>query len=206
MEEENNVTQQSEVQTENKKFDFKSIDYKKYLPWAGIALAVIVVIIILVSVLGGGPKKTVKNFVKGISSRNTSKVIKNIDVTGMGVWGISYDVDDFTKDDYDEFVEEYKDTVKDMDKEELKEAKEYMEETMQESFDEMKEEYKSFKVKVEKFKEVEKLGKDLYVVEAKVSTEAKPKDKEETDEIDESETLTFVVYKNKLISFAGMGL
>lgn len=206
MEEEKNVEPQVEVVNESKKFDFKSINYKKYLPWAGIALAIIVVIIILVAALGGGPKKAVKNFISGMNSRNASKIVKNIDVAGMSVWEYSYDEDDFSKDDYKEFVEEYKDAVKDMDKEDLKDAEEYMEETMQDSFDEIKDEYKSYKFKVERFKDVEELGKDLYAVDAKVSMTAKPKDKDETDEIDETATVTFVVYKNKLISFGGIGL
>lgn len=211
MEEEKNVEPQVEVVNETKKFDFKSFnfksfDYKKYLPWAGIALAVIVVIIILAATLGGGPKKAVKNFVSGMNSRNASKILNSVDFVGMSVWEYSYDEDDFSKDDYKEFLEEYKDAVKDMDKEDLKDAEEYMEETMQDSFDEIKDEYKSYKFKIEKFKDVEKLGKDLYAVDAKVSVKAKPKDKDVTDEIDESDTVTFVIYKNKLISFGEIGL
>ncbi len=201
MEEEKNVEPQVEVSNESKKFDFKSIDYKKYLPWAGIALGVIVVIIILVALLGGGPKKAVKGFISGMNKQNASKILKNIDFAGMSAWGYSYDEDDFSKDDYDNFIEDYKE----IDKDEIKEEKEYIEENMEDSFDDMKDEYKSYKIKIEKFKDVEKLGKDLYAVDAKISVEAKPKDKDETDEIDESDTVTFIVYKNKLISFGGIG-
>jgi len=81
-----------------------------------------------------------------------------------------------------------------------------MEETIEEMedyYDDFMNDYKSYKVKVEDFKEVEKIGKNLYVVKAKISTYAKPKDKEE-DEIDESEVMTFVVYKNKIISGASI--
>lgn len=202
MEEEKNVEPQVEVVNESKKFDFKSINYKKYLPWAGIALAIIVVIIILVAALGGGPKKAVKNFISGMNSRNASKIVKNIDVAGMSAWGYYYDEDDFSKDDYKEFIADYKD----VDKDDIKDATKDLKDTMEESFDDMKDEYKSFKIKIEKFKDVEELGKDLYAVDAKVSMIAKPKDKDETDEIDETATVTFVVYKNKLISFGGIGL
>lgn len=206
MEEEKNVEPQVEVVNETKKFDFKSFnfksfDYKKYLPWAGIALAVIVVIIILASVLGGGPKKAVKNFVSGMNSKNASKTVKSMDFAGMSAWGYYYDEDDFSKDDYKEFIEDYKD----VDKDDVKEASKYMKDNMKDSFEEWKDEYKSFKIKIEKFKDVEKIGKDLYVVEAKISTEAKPKDKDE-DEIDKTATATFIVYKNKIISFGGLGL
>lgn len=201
MEEENKVEPQVEVQNETKKFDLKSFDYKKYLPWAGIALAVVVVIIILVAVLGGGPKKAVKAFVSGMNSKNASKIVKNIDFAGMSAWGYSYDEDDFSKDDYKEFIADYKD----VDKDEIKEETKYMKDSMEDSFDEMDDEYKSFKIKIEKFKDVKELGKDLYAVDAKISMVAKPKDKDETDEIDETETVTFIVYKNKLISFGGIG-
>lgn len=201
MEEENKVEPQVEVQNETKKNDLKSFDYKKYLPWAGIALAVIVVIIILALVLGGGPKKAVKGFVSGFNSKNASKVLKNIDFAGMTAWGYYYDEDDFSTEDYDSFIEDYKD----IDKDEIKDETKYMKNSMEDSFDDIDDEYKSYKIKIEKFKDVEKLGKDLYAVDAKISVEAKPKDKDETDEIDESEVVTFIVYKNKLISFGGIG-
>lgn len=194
-----------EVNNESKKFDFKGFDYKKYLPYAGIALAVIVVLIILVSLLGGGPKKAVKGFVEGMNKQNASKILDSVDFVGMSAWGYYYDEDDFSDEDYDEFVESYEEMVDDMDKDDLKEAKEFLEETMEESFEEIDDTYKSYKMKIEKFKDVEELGKDLYAVDAKISMEAKPKDKDETDEIDESEVVTFVVYKNKVVYAGGIG-
>jgi len=50
----------------------------------------------------------------------------------------------------------------------------------------------------DKFKSVDKLGDDLYVVRAKVSIKAKPDD-DDVEEIDSSSIMRFVVYKNKLI-------
>lgn len=191
-----------EVKNEAKKFDLKSINYKKYLPIAGIALAVLVVIIILVVALGGGPKKAVKKFVSGMNSKNASKVVDSFDYAGMSVWRANYyDEDDFSDDDYDEFIEDYKD----VDKDDVKDAKKLAKESMEESFDNIKDEYKSYKIKVDEIKSTEKIAKDLYVVKAKISMEAKPKDKDE-DEIDEARVFTFVVYKNKLITMGGLGL
>ena len=201
MEEENNVEPQVEVQNETKKFDLKNTNYKKYLPYAGIALAVIVVIIILVAIFGGGPKKAVKGYISGMNKQNASKIIKNIDFAGISAWKYSYDVDDFSDDDYEEFIDNYED----IDKDEIKDAEEYMEELMEESFDDIDDEYKSYKMKIEEFKDVEEIGKDLYAVDAKISMEAKPNDEDETDEIDESGVITFVVYKNKLISLGNLG-
>lgn len=201
MEEEKKVEPQVEVQNEAKKFNFKNFDYKKYLPWAGIAVAVVAIIIILALVLGGGPKKAVKGFISGMNSKNASKILKNIDFAGVSAWGYSYDEDDFTEEDYNSFIKDYKD----VDKDKIKDKTKYMKDSIEDSFDDMDDEYKSYKIKVEKFKDVEKLGKDLYAVDAKISVEAKPKDKDETDEIDESEVVTFILYKNKLISFGGIG-
>lgn len=199
MEEEKIEVTQEQTQVNAKKFDFK-----KYLPYAGIALAVIILIIVLVTVLGGGPKKAVKNFVNGMNSKNAKKVIKSIDYIGMAAWGWQYDEDDFGEEDYNDFIDDYKE-YSDKYEDKLEDGIDDMIDNFEDTFDDLEDEYKSYKMKIEKFKDVEKLGKDLYAVNAKVSIEAKPKDKEETDEIDESEVVTFIVYKNKLVSFGGIG-
>lgn len=200
MEEEN-----VQVNNESKKFDLKNFNYKKYLPIAGIALAVFVVLIILVSLLGGGPKKAVKKYISGMNSGNAKKMFNAVDPIGSAVWGYTYDEDDFDEDDYEDFIEEYEEYAEEY-ADELEEYQEELEEEIEEMedyYDDFMNDYKSYKVKVEDFKKVEKIGKNLYVVKAKVSTVAKPKDKDE-DEIDESEVMTFVVYKNKIISGASI--
>lgn len=171
----------------------KSFDFKKYLPYIGIAVAVILVIVLLVAIFGGGPKKAVKKFVKAFNNGNASKLVDSIDFAGMEAWDYDY-MKDFDKDDYKDFKEDYKD----VDKDDLKDAKKDAKDGLKETFDDMKDDYKSYKMKIEKIKDVEKLGKDLYKVKAKISLEAKPKDKDD-DEIDESETMTFIVYKGKVI-------
>lgn len=184
---------------ENKKFDLKSIDYKKYLPIAGIAVAVIIVIIIISSLMGG-PKKAVKKYVSALSSGNIKKMYKSMDNIGSASWSYYNDIKDFDKDDYEEFVEKYEENKEEME-EMLEEYEDMLEEQLdsaEEYYEEFMDDYKTVKVKVEEFKEVEKLGKGLYLVKAKISTYAKPKDKDE-DEIDESEVMEFIVYKNKII-------
>ena len=197
MEEEN-----VQVNNESKKFDLKGFDYKKYLPIAGIALAVVVVIIILVSVLGGGPKKAVKKYVSGMNSQNAKKVVKSMDFVGSAAWGYYYDEDDFEEEDYEEFIEDYEDYA-DEYADDMDDKMDDMIDSMEDTFDDISDEYKSYKIKIEEFKKVEKLGKDLYAVKAKIAVKAKPEDKDD-DEIDESEIMTFIVYKNKIIS--GMGI
>lgn len=193
MEEEKKV--EVEVKNEAPKFDLKKFDYKKYLPYIGIAIAVILVIIVLAAALGGGPKKAVKKYVNAMNKRNASKLVDSMDFAGVSAWSYRYDADDFSNDDYDEFIEKYKD----VDSDDIKDAKKSAKKSLDSNFDDIKEDYKSYKVKVESIKSSKKLGKDLYAVKAKISIAAKPKDKDD-DELDESDIITFIVYKNKVIS------
>lgn len=166
---------------------------KKYLPMIGVIVAVIVVIVLLISIFGGGPKKAVKNFVKGMDKLDASKVIKSMDFAGSAAWSYSY-MDDFDEDDYEEFLSDYED----VDPDDIEEAMEQAEEFLQESFDNIEDEYDSYKMKIEEFKDVEEIAKDLYEVKVKIAFQAVPADDDE-DEIDESEIMTFIVYKNKII-------
>lgn len=201
MEEENKIEPQVEVNNESKKFDLKTFDYKKYLPWAGIALAVIAVIIILITLLGGGPKKAVKNFVSGMSSKNASKIISSIEFAGSEAWKYSYDPDDFSEEDYEEFIENYKS----VDKDEIKDQQEEMKETLEDGFADIKNEYKSFKMEIKSFKSKEKIGKNMYTVKAKINLVVVPNDEDE-EEIDTTKTATFIVYKNKIVYSELFGL
>ena len=196
MEEEN----KEEVKNETKNFDLKKFDFKKYLPIIGGVVAVVILAIVLVSVFGGGPKKAVKKYISGMNSKNAKKVVKSVDPIGTAAWGWR-DIDDFEEEDYEEFIEEYEEYEEEMG-DEIEDEIDDMIDTMDDSLDDLKDDYKSYKIKVEEFKKVEKLGKDLYAVKAKVSIKAKPEDKDD-DEIDEAEIVTFVVYKNKIVS--GMG-
>lgn len=171
-------------------------NFKKYLPIIGIVLAVIILIIILVSVLGGGPKKAVKNYVSAINKLNVSKAMKVMDLKGMYAWNFSSSkLKDFSDEDYDDFIEKYED----VDDSSIETAEASQEKSMERAFDNIEDEYKSFKLKVDKIKSSEKLGKDLYLVKAKISIVAKPEDEEENDEIDSSDISKFVVYKNKIV-------
>lgn len=172
-------------------------DFKKYLPIIGIVLAVIILIIVLVSVLGGGPKKAVKNYVNAMNKSSVSKLMKTQDLRGMYAWrNSSFKLKDFSEEDYDKFIENYE-KVEDST---IEAAETYQEKSIEKSFDKIKDEYKSYKIKVEKIKSTKKLGKDLYLVKAKVSIVAKPEDEDENDEIDSSSIENFIVYKNKIIS------
>ncbi len=160
-----------------------------------IAVALIVVIVLICVFAGGGPKSAVKGFISGMNKKKAAKVVDNMDFAGSSAWSYTYDIDDFSEDDYDEFIDKYED----VDKDEIKEQEESLESTLEDGFDALDDEYKSYKFKIEEFKSSEKIAKDLYVVEAKIALSAKPED-EDTDEIDESDIITFIVYKDRIIN------
>lgn len=171
----------------------KSFDFKKYLPVIGIVVAIVVVIAILVSIFGGGPKKAVKKYIKAMNKQDAAKIIKCIDPAGKSAWSYTY-FDDFDEEDYEEFLSDYEDLDEDDIDDYMKEA----EDSLDDMFDEINDEYDSYKLKIEEFKDVEEIAKDLYEVKAKISIKAEPVD-DDDDEIDESDVLTFIVYKNKII-------
>jgi len=183
---------------ENNNVFSKIFDWvKAHVAILSIIVAVLVVGILLITILPGGPKKTVKKYVKALDNKNAAKYVKIVDHVGKKAWQSSYFIiKDFDEDDYEKFIEEYKDIDKDDFDEEYMEEQE---EKMEDSFDQIDDDYKKYNVKLEKIKKVEKLGKDLYAIKAKVSIYAVHEDKDE-DEIDETSTITFVVYKNKIIS------
>lgn len=141
-------------------------------------------------------KLKVKKYISAMNKQNAEKVVDCFDFAGQDAWSYWYDTDDFSEEEYIEFIEEYKS----IEKEDITESKKYTVTTLTSAFAMMDMEYKNFKIKLEEIKDVTEIGKDLYAVDAKVSVYAKPVDKEETDEIDETSVMTFVVYKNKIIS------
>lgn len=122
----------------------------------GIVVAIIAVIVCL-SVFTGGPKKAVKRYIKAMNKMNTEKVIKCMDFAGSEAWGWKYDEDDFSEEDYDEFMKDYKE----VDEEEIKDEKKYLKKSLNSGFDDIKEDYKKYKMTLEEIKSVKKLGKDL---------------------------------------------
>ncbi len=175
----------------------KKINFKKCILVIGI---IVLIIVILVAIFGGGPKKVIKQYVSGMNKQDTSKIIESMDFTGESAWEF-YDKDNFSEDNYNTFINDYGN----VDENEIKDEKDYWEEIMNSSFDNIKDEYESYKLKIEKFKAVDKLGKNLYAVDVEISIIAKPKDNDD-NEIDETETVTFIVYKNKIISAIFIGL
>lgn len=178
-----------------KSFFVKIFDWIKAHLGITISLIVaIIAIIICLSIFVGGPKKVVKKFIKAMNNMDTEKALKYIDFAGDEAWNWRYDEDDFSEENYDEFIENYNEVEEDY----IKDSRKYLKKSLNRIFDDIKEDYKKYKMTLEEIKSVKKLGKDLYCVKAKITLFAKPKDKD-GDEMDETETTSFIVYKNKLI-------
>jgi len=169
---------------------------KSHIAIVTIVLALILAVIVCISIFTGGPKKAVKKYVSAMNKQDAEKAVECFDFAGQDAWSYWYDVDDFSEEDYAEFIEEYNN----VEKEDISYLTKSTITALTASFSVMDLEYKNFKIKIEEFKDVEELGKNLYAVNAKVSVYAKPVDKEETDEIDETNIMTFIVYKNKIIN------
>ena len=158
------------------------------------AVVAVILIILIASMIVKTPKKVVKSYIKAFNSGNASKVVKLTDIKAQRVLG--YVSKSFDKDDYEEFIEDYEDYDKEINEDDVKDG-------LEDVFDEIKDNYKSYKISVDEFKSVKKLGKDFYIVKARLSIVAKPKDKDE-EKIDETETVYFAVYKNKMATGMSM--
>lgn len=178
-----------------KEFFSKTVNWVKAHVVPVISAIVAVILIILVaSMIVKTPKKVVKSYIKAFNSGNASKVVKLTDIKAQRVLG--YVSKSFDKDDYEEFIEDYEDYDKEINEDDVKDG-------LEDVFDEIKDNYKSYKISVDEFKSVKKLGKDFYIVKARLSIVAKPKDKDE-EKIDETETVYFAVYKNKMATGMSM--
>lgn len=178
-----------------KSFFTKALEWiKAHLVIVIAVVVAILVVALLLNVFIKTPKKVVKAYIKAYDKGNVDKIVKLVDLKGISALGYSFS-NDFDEDDYEDFLEKYDDT--DIDKEDRKDFKDDLED----EFDDRKDSYKSFKMKLEEFKSVKKIGKDFYVVKAKISVKAKPDD-DDVDEIDSSDVTSFVVYKNKIVRFS----
>ncbi len=176
-----------------KNFFVKIFDWiKGHIGITGGIIVAIIAVIIYLSVFTGGPKKAIKKYIKAMNKMNTEKVIKCIDFAGAEAW--IYDEDDFSEEDYEDFMKDYEE----IDEEEIKDEEKYVKKSLNSGFDDIKEDYKKYKITLEEIKSVKKLGKDLYCVKAKITLFVKPKDEDE-DEIDKTDTASFIVYKNKIV-------
>lgn len=133
-------------------------------------------------------KEAIESYIVAVNKADAKKIMKCIDIKGTMAW-------QECDEDGDYFLEAYKD----VDDEDVKEYEEIAQESMESMCESIEEDYKEYSIKVKKIKEVEKLAKDLYSVKAQLEV----KTMSNYDEAEEdTDTLEFIVYKDKIISEA----
>lgn len=159
-----------------------------------IALLVIVGTIITLIVINksgenkksndNAPEDAVKGYISGYNDLDTDELLEYCDLKGEVAWNQS-------EGDIDSFKDFYKD-VDEEDIESHKKMKEYIIQSYSEYF--------NFSMKLDEIEEVEKIEncEDLYEIRAKVTMSMK--EDEDQDENKSLRNLSFMVYKNKVIS------
>lgn len=124
-------------------------------------VVVLVAVILLSSLFGGGKKGVIKDYVKAYNKGNGEKMMKLVDMAGSAVYTEMV----FNDDDLEDFYEEYKDYVK---SDEWKDAEEELDDFMEDAIDEIEEPDDDEKIKIKKFKDVKKEGKNLWKIKVEV--------------------------------------
>lgn len=150
-----------------------------------LVIAVVVVVIVLIvaiSLLTGGPKRAVKGYIKGMNNLDADKMLKYYDAQGAVAWT-----------DCEKKAKKFEDAYDDVEDEDIEDEEESIEKGI-----EYFEDYDEFSVKLIEIKSVEKEDdcKGLYKVKAKVEMSYEDDD----DEDSSTKTITFMVYKNKVIA------
>ena len=155
----------------------------------GIIIAVVIALVAICVIFNvffntkGKAKSLIKDFCKSLEKGKYEKALKMIDPVGM------YAFAELDKDEYEDFWNEYKEFKK---SDEWEDAKEEWDELLEQAKD-AEEDFdkdEAMKIKVKKFKDVKKVGKNLYKVKAKIETEV--------DDEEDSTTTTFYVMKDGL--------
>lgn len=177
MEEENRPPVEGPVSTGDKVKSVVGTILEKVKENKKILLGIVVVILLVVllgSVFGGGKKGVIKDFVKAGNAGNGKKLFKTIDMAGMNVLMEMQ----FKDEDLEDFYSEYKDYVK---SDEWKDAEEEMDEYIEDAVEEMEEPDDEDKIKIKKFGDVEKEGKNLWKIEATLVSKEDDDDEMDVD-------------------------
>lgn len=127
-----------------------------------IIISIIVIIVISVVVTSNSkpsinPEVVIKNFSKALESKDINKMSSFIDFKGATAWGeLGFDEENFSNSDYEDFIEEYDKVTVSNSIEVKNNIKEYYENLFNEGDS----------VSVWNITKANKIGKDLYSVEA----------------------------------------
>ena len=157
-----------------------------------IAIIFIGVIIVLFLNFKESPKKVIEQVITAYNKQDVDAIIECLDFAGADSW--YYDEEDFSEDDYNNFIEWYKE----YSESDINEDKIEIRESLKNDFNNMNEMYKQIKLEIDDFKKVEEIGNNLYVIKAVISGTTVSNNEKEEEEI-EAILETFIVYKNKII-------
>ncbi len=180
---------------------------KKIMPV--IIVAILVVAIIIIPVFLGGKKsdnttgpidpakqaeQVTRDFINAFNAYDAEKLVASMDMAGSSAWGYLYGETELTEEEYNNFVNGY-DAVSD---EEVEAANTTMKMIYGQSFEEIKSQYSEYSMNIEKVEDVKKIGENLYGVTIQRTTKGKRND-ETQEEVNNTDTITFIIYKNKVI-------
>ena len=160
-----------------------------------IVIILIGVIIVLFLNFKENPKRVIKQFVTAYNKQDVDAIMECLDFVGADSW--IFDEEDFSEEDYNDFLEWYKEGSEG-DINALNAYKKEVKENLEDGFNDMNESYKRVKVEIDDFKKVEEISDNLYTIKVVISgtTISNNENEEEIEAIVE----TFIVYKNKIIS------
>lgn len=188
------------MEKENKKM-------KKIMPI--IIIAILVVAIIIIPVFLGGKKsnnttepidpakqaeQTVRDYITAFNAYDAEKLVDAMDMKGSIAWGYLYAETNLTENDYNTFIKDYEAVTSENEEQ----GKDTMKMIYGQSFEEIKNQYSEYSINVNKVEDVKKIGEKLYGVTVQRTVKAKPID-ETKDELNETDTMIFIVYNNKVI-------
>lgn len=184
---------------------------KKIMPI--IIIAILVIAIIIIPVFLGGKKsdntaepatpekqaeQSARDFIDAFNTYDAEKLVASMDMAGSLAWGYLYGETKLTEEEYNNFVSAYEA----VSAEEAAASNTTMKMIYEQSFKEIKSKYSEYSMNIDKVEETKKIGDDLYGITIQRTTKGKKSD-ETQEEINETDTVTFIIYKNKVI-FTGI--
>lgn len=165
--------------------------------WIIFVISIIVIIFIGVIIalflnFKESPKNVIEQFITAYNRQNVDEIIECLDFAGADSW--YYDEENFSKNDYSDFIEEYKE----YSESDINEDKIEIRESLKNDFNNMNQMYKQIKLEIDDYKKVEEISNNLYTIKVVISGTTISNDEKEEEKI-EAILETFIVYKNKII-------
>lgn len=140
------------------------------------------------------PKIVVEQYLSAFSKKDAAQLMNMCDYVGTTAWKKSYNINNFTEANYNEFLTKYNS----IDPESIKESKEDDQYMYEKQFEKIKEIYSVYEQKAKEFKDIKYLGDKLYAVTVEITERAEAANNIAYDFEDQS-TITYIIFNNKKI-------